>query len=140
MFFSVAEIFANQYWCFLIIDFQCIFDISAIMHLQSHQRWIISEWLWNFFKTRSQNSPISVKWQYQSQLIFCILKLSYKHITFERSRGTPCRCLQRVPQGFSEQFLDSLKELIFDFFLNEFTEHASWMLHNESLTSLDKES
>ena len=28
---------------FLIIDFQCIFDISAIMHLQSLQRWIITE-------------------------------------------------------------------------------------------------
>ena len=30
-----AEIFAKQYWSFLIIDFQCIFDISAITHLLS---------------------------------------------------------------------------------------------------------
>ena len=28
---------------FLIIDFQCNFDISAIMHLRSLQRWIITE-------------------------------------------------------------------------------------------------
>ena len=87
----VAEIFAKQYWCFLIIDFQCIFDISAIMHLRSLQRWIITEWLWNFFETRSQNGPISVKWKHQSQLIFCILRLSYKHIDFDSSQGTPCR-------------------------------------------------
>ena len=35
----VAEIFAKQYWCFLIVDFQCVFHISPIMHLQSLQRW-----------------------------------------------------------------------------------------------------
>ena len=87
----VAEIFAKQYWCFLIIDFQCIFDISAIMHLRSLQRWIIIEWLWNFFETRSQNGPISVKWKHQSQLIFWILRLSHKHITFDTLRWTPCR-------------------------------------------------
>ena len=86
----VAEIFAKQYWCFLIIDFQCIFDISAIMHLRSLQRMIITEWLWNFFETRSQNLPISVKWKHQSQLIFCIIRLSQKHIDFDSSQGTPC--------------------------------------------------
>ena len=86
----VAEIFAKQYWCFLIIDFQCNFDISAIMHLRSLQRWIITEWLCNFFETRSQNGPISVKWKHQSQLIFCILRLSHRHITFDSSNGTPC--------------------------------------------------
>ena len=80
----------KQYRCFLILDFQCIFDISAIMQLQSFQRWIITECLWNFFETRSQNGPISVKWKHQSQLIFCILRLSHKHIDFNSSRGTPC--------------------------------------------------
>ena len=40
----VEEIFAKQYWCFLIVDFQCIvFHISPIMHLQSLQIWIITE-------------------------------------------------------------------------------------------------
>ena len=87
----VAEIFAKQYWCFLIIDFQCIFDISAIMHLRSLQRWMITEWLWNFFETKSQNGPISVKWKHQSQLIFCILRLSHKHITFDTLKKHPVR-------------------------------------------------
>ena len=86
---SVAEIFAKQYWCFLIIDFQCIFDILAIMHLRSLQRWMITEWLWNFFKTRSQNGPISVKWKHQYQLIFWILRLSHKHITFDILKKHP---------------------------------------------------
>ena len=85
----VAEIFAKQYWCFLIIDFQCIFDISAIMHLWSLQRWIITECLWNFFETRSQNGPISVKWKHQSQLIFCILRFSHTHITFDTLKKHP---------------------------------------------------
>ena len=86
----VAEIFSKQYWCFLILDFQCIFDISAIMQLQSLQRWIITECLWNFFETRSQNGPISVQWKHQSEFIFCILRLSHKHITFDTLRWTPC--------------------------------------------------
>ena len=30
---------------FLIFNFQCNFHISPIMHLQSIQRWIITEWL-----------------------------------------------------------------------------------------------
>ena len=84
-----AEIFTKQYWCFLIIDFQCNFDISAIMHLRSLQRWIITEWLWNFFKTRSQNGPISGQWKHQSELIFCILRLSHKHITFDILKKHP---------------------------------------------------
>ena len=86
----VVEIFAKQYWWFLIIDFQCIFDISTIMHLQSLPRWIITEWLWDFFETKSQNGPISVKWKHQSQLTFCILRLSHRHIDFDSSQGTPC--------------------------------------------------
>ena len=92
----VAEIFAKQYWCFLIIDFQCIFDISAIMHLRSLQRWKITEWLWNFFETRSQNGPISVKWKHQSQLIFCILRLSHKHITFDILKKHPVKSYWHV--------------------------------------------
>ena len=32
--FLVVEIFAKQNWYFLIIDFQCIFHISPIMHLR----------------------------------------------------------------------------------------------------------
>ena len=86
----VAEIFAKQYWCFLIINFQCIFYISANMQLRNLQSWIITEWLWNFFETRSQNGPISMKWKHQSQLIFCISRLSHKHITFNTLRWTPC--------------------------------------------------
>ena len=43
-----------------------------------------------FFETKSQNGPISVKWKHQSHLIFCILRLSHKHITFDSSRGRPC--------------------------------------------------
>ena len=39
---SVGEIFAKQYWCFLIVDFQCIFHIPLTIHLQSLQRWIIT--------------------------------------------------------------------------------------------------
>ena len=31
------------------------------------------------------------EWKHQSQLIFCILRLSYKHIDFDSSQGTPCR-------------------------------------------------
>ena len=69
--------------------FQRIFNIYAIMHLRSLQRWIITEWLWIYFETRSQNGPISVKWKHQSQLIFCILRLSHKHTDFNSSRGTP---------------------------------------------------
>ena len=68
----------------------CIFDISVIMQLQSLQRWIITECLWNFFETRSQNGPISVQWKHQSEFIFCILRLSHKHITFDTLRWTPC--------------------------------------------------
>ena len=34
---------------------------------------------------------MSEKWKHQSQLIFCILRLSYKHIDFDSSQGTPCR-------------------------------------------------
>ena len=89
----VAEIFAKQYWYFLIIDFQCIFYISAIIHIRSPPRWIITEWWWNCFEIRPQNLPISVKWKHQSQLIFCILMLSHKHITFDTLRWTPCRCM-----------------------------------------------
>ena len=39
----------------LILNFQCILHIFTNMSLQNLQRWIITEWLWNFFKTRSQN-------------------------------------------------------------------------------------
>ena len=97
----VAEIFAKQYCCFLINDFQCIFDISLIMHLRSLQRWIITEWLWNFFETRSQNGPISVKWKHQSKLIFCILRLYHKHIDFNSSWGTPCsfQCIHQISRS-----------------------------------------
>ena len=95
---------------FLIIDFQCNFDISAIMHLRSLQRWIITEWLWNFFKTRSQNGPISVKWKHQSQLIFCISRLSHKHITFGTLKLTPCTLYMKrgIPAGFAKQILQPL--------------------------------
>ena len=85
-----AEILAKLFWLFFIIDFQCIFDISAIIHLRSLPRWIITEWWWNCFEIRPQNLPISVKWKHQSQLIFCILRLSHRHITFDSSNGTPC--------------------------------------------------
>ena len=86
----VAEIFAKQYWYFLIIDFQCIFYISAIIHIRSPPRWIITEWWWNCFEIRPQNLPISVKWKHQFQLIFCILRPSHKHTDFDSSWGTPC--------------------------------------------------
>ena len=89
----VAEIFAKQYWCFLIINFQCIFYISANMQLRNLQSWIITEWLWNFFETRSQNGPISVNWKHQSQLIFCILRLSHPHITFDILKKHPVDCV-----------------------------------------------
>ena len=59
------------------------------MSLQNLQRWKITEWLWNFFETRSQNGPISVKWKHQSQLIFWILRLSHKHITFDILKKHP---------------------------------------------------
>ena len=42
----------------LIINFQCIFHISQLMHLWSLQRWIIAEWFLIFFKTRYQNIRI----------------------------------------------------------------------------------
>ena len=89
----VREIFAKQFWCFLFIDFQCIFYISAIMHPRSLPRWIFTEWLWNCFEIRPQNLPISGKWKHQFQLIFCILRLSHKHTDFVSSRGTPYDCL-----------------------------------------------
>ena len=38
-------------------QFQCILHISAILLLQSLQRWIITEWLWDFLETRYQNCP-----------------------------------------------------------------------------------
>ena len=112
----VAEIFAKQYWCFLIIDFQCIFYISAIMHLWSLKKWIITEWLWNFFESWSQNGPISVKWKHQSHFIFCILRLSHKQITFDSSRGTPCSsCLywMKCEQLKKYKYFFSLLFLIF---------------------------
>ena len=70
-----------------------IFNVFLIfpLHLRSLKRWIITEWSWNFFKTRSQNGPISVKWKHQFQLIFCILRLFHKPTDFDSSQGTPCR-------------------------------------------------
>ena len=47
--------------------------------------WMIVE----FFETRSQNGPISVKWKHQSQLIFCILRFSHKHSTFDTLKKHP---------------------------------------------------
>ena len=117
----VAEIFAKQYWCFLIIDFQCIFDISALMHLQSLQRWIITECLWIFFKTRSQNVLISVQWKHQSELIFCILRLSHKHITFDSSPGTPCSFLK-----YTTIFQSTALGLHFKWKHSSSREHSKW--------------
>ena len=45
-------------WLLKIINFQCILYISTVLHLQSLQRWIISETLWNFLETRYQNVPM----------------------------------------------------------------------------------
>ena len=45
----------------LIHNFQCILHIFTNMNLQNLQRWIITEGLWNFFKTKSQNGWSSVK-------------------------------------------------------------------------------
>ena len=52
-----------------IINFQCILHISTLLLLQSLQRWIITEWLWNFLKTRYQNGPTSGIIWHMSHLI-----------------------------------------------------------------------
>ena len=77
----------------LILNFQCILLIFTNMNFQSLLRWIITEWSWNFFcETRFQNGPISVKRNHQSQLIFCILRLSHKHIEMN-TLVFWCRCI-----------------------------------------------
>ena len=52
-----------------IINFQCILHISTLLLLQSLQRWIITEWLWNFLKTRYQNGSTSGIIWHMSHLI-----------------------------------------------------------------------
>ena len=69
----VAEIFAKQYWYFLIVDFQCIFHISSIIHLRSLQRWITTEWLWHFLEIIHQNAIDSVKIWDLSNLLRCFI-------------------------------------------------------------------
>ena len=87
---SVAEIFAKQYWLLKLINFQCILHIFTNIHLKYRQRWIFTEWLWDVLETRYQNGPVKGKWKHHFQLIFCILRLSHKHITFNTLRWTPC--------------------------------------------------
>ena len=95
----VAEIFAKQYWCFLIIDFRCIFDISAIMHLKSHQRWVISEWLWNFFKTICPDLTCPD--------LTCLLDtpthLPHNHKTPSRKNPKPLQTPTRNTQNFRQK-------------------------------------
>ena len=52
-----------------IINFQYILHISTVLLLQSLRRWIITEWLWNFFETRYQNGPTSGIIWHMSHLI-----------------------------------------------------------------------
>ena len=59
----------KKYWLLKIINFQCILHISTVLLLQSLQRWIITEWLWNFFETRYQNGPTSGIIWHMSHLI-----------------------------------------------------------------------
>ena len=56
-------------WLSKVINFQCILHISTVLLLQSLQRWIITEWLWNFFESRYQNGPTSVTIWHMSHLI-----------------------------------------------------------------------
>ena len=68
---------------FLILPQLCTSEASK-------DGWLmITEWLWKFFETRSQNGPISAKWKHQSELIFCILRLFHKHITFDTLKNLP---------------------------------------------------
>ena len=46
---------SKQYWLSLITNFHCIFHVFSIMYLQSIQKWIITEWLWIYLKTKYQN-------------------------------------------------------------------------------------
>ena len=93
---SLQRYSQNNTVFFLILNFQCILHIFTNMSLQNLQRWKITEWLWNFFETRSQNGPISVQLKHQSEFIFCVLRLSHKHITFDTLRWTPCMTLLKL--------------------------------------------
>ena len=85
-----AEIFVKQYWLLRLINFQCILYIFTNIYLRNRQRWITTEWLWDLLETRYQNGPVLVKWKHHFKLIFCILRLSHKHIAFDTLRWTPC--------------------------------------------------
>ena len=76
----VAEIFAKKYWCFLIVDFQCIFHISSIMHLRKLQRWIINEWFWPILEIMYQNAIDSVKIKDLSKLLRCFIGWEISHL------------------------------------------------------------
>ena len=52
------------------------------------------------------NGPISVKRKHQSQLIFCILRLSHRHIDFDSSQGTPCSCVSVGHQNYTSGWVD----------------------------------
>ena len=89
----VAEIFAKQYWCYLIIDFQCIFDISLFMHLRSLQRWIITVNAYKIFwkldikmygrtDIMNKSTPVSA---YR-----LLSSTSNKKIVYVNSHWTPC--------------------------------------------------
>ena len=73
----------KQYWLLKLINFQCILHIFTNIHLKYRQRWIFTEWLWDVLETRYQNGPVKGKWKHHFQLIFCILRLSHKHITWD---------------------------------------------------------
>ena len=90
--FVFGRCLQKKYLCFLsLIYFAYVNSISKSSKI------IITEWLWNMSKPRYQNGPVSVKWKHHFLFIFCILRLSNKHIYFDTWRWTPCM----LPTAFS---------------------------------------
>ena len=94
----VAEIFAKQYWCFLIIDFQCIFHI--IIHLRSlleiDNYLIITDFFLKLdirmYVSNEKRTPVSAYRLLSSP--------SNKQIVFVSSHGSPCIIVYASKQTF----------------------------------------
>ena len=58
---SLRRNLKNKKGIVFILNFQCNLHIFIVKHLKCLQRWIITEWLWNFLETIYQNAIDSGK-------------------------------------------------------------------------------
>ena len=70
---SLVRYSKNNTGLCLLLNFQCILHIFTVLHLQSPQIWIITEWLWHFLEIIYQNAIDSVKIQDLSKLLRCFI-------------------------------------------------------------------